>query len=240
MSLQSVLAAIYPPACVHCGTATEADFALCGPCWRDAWFIGGTACTACGAPLQGEPEEGGAACDDCLATARPWSRGVAVMEYRDAGRALILRLKHGDGVELARTLGAWMARAAAAVLPDEALIVPVPLHWTRLWRRRYNQAALLARRIGAETGREVAVDALVRSRRTLALDGHSREARFRALDGAIAPHPRRGMALRGRPVLLVDDVMTSGATLAAATDAALAAGAAAVNVLVLARATRGP
>lgn len=119
-------------------------------------------------------------------------------------------------------------------LQDDTILVPVPLHWTRLLTRRYNQSALLAHWAAHHLHRPVAPDALIRTRRTHKLDGHSRDARFAALQGVIAPHPRR-TALNGRHVLLIDDVMTSGATLAAATEAALAAGATGVCVLHLAR-----
>lgn len=235
MLMQSLVRAVYPPQCVHCGGLTEADFGLCGTCWRDAHFIGGLVCDHCGLPLPGDSRGEAVVCDDCMATARPWAQGRAVFLYRDVGRRLVLALKHGDRTDLARSAGTWMAHAAAPILREGAVIVPIPLHWRRLLRRRYNQAALLARRIGDVAGHEVIPDALVRPQRTRPLDGHSREARFAALDSAIRPHPRRAAALAGRPVLLVDDVMTSGATLAAATTALLSAGVTEVCVQVLAR-----
>ena len=235
--------AVYPPACLACGELTDEAHGLCGPCWRDAGFLlGALVCDLCGAPLPGRDEGAVAHCDDCLAVARPWERGRAVLPYRGTGRALALALKHGDCTDLAKPLGRWMARAARPILADlhgEAVLVPVPLHWTRLFARRHNQAALLARSAGAALGLPVRPDALVRRRRTASLGRQGREERHAAMADAIGPHPRRARALEGRVVVLVDDVMTSGATLAAAARAAREGGAAGVRVLVLARALRG-
>lgn len=235
MLMQSVIRAVYPPQCVSCGGLTEAEFGLCGPCWRDAHFIGGLTCDHCGVPLPGDGRGEQVLCDDCLRIARPWAQGRAVFLYRDTGRSLVLALKHGDRTDLARSAGAWMATAAGPLIRDGMVVVPVPLHRLRLLRRRYNQAALLAQRLAQVAGLAIVPDALIRRRRTRPLEGHTREARFAALDGAIAVHPRRAAAIAGRPVLLVDDVMTSGATLTAATEALHAAGATEVCVQVLAR-----
>ena len=235
--LTTLRRAIYPAACVACNAPVDSDFGLCGPCWRDSWFIAGTTCTGCGAPLPGAAVEGLDLCDDCREIPRPWGRGLAVLEYRETGRRLAMQLKHGDRTDLARPMGLWLARVAGGVIGPETVIVPVPLHWRRLLRRRYNQSALLARALGRETGASVLPDALVRVRPTPSLKG-TRDERFQRLDGAIRAHPRRGGALAGKPVLLIDDVMTSGATFAACTDAAFAAGAASVDVLALARVTR--
>lgn len=229
--------ALYPPACVACAAPVEEDGALCPACWREAAFVTGAACDLCGAPL---PGQGGApaACDDCLRTPRPWAKGRAALAYRGTGRALALRLKHGDRPDLARPLGLWMARAGRGVLDGDPLLVPVPLHWTRLLRRRYNQAALLAQGIARAASLEALPDALVRPRRTASLGGQGREARFQSLAAAIRPNRRQAARLQGRPVVLVDDVMASGATLHAAAEAAREAGASEVRVLVLARAGR--
>jgi predicted amidophosphoribosyltransferase len=235
MVMQSVLRVVYPAQCLSCGSLTESDFGLCGPCWRDTGFISGLVCDLCGTPLPGEDRGQDVHCDDCMQIARPWAQGRSVLLYRDNGRKLVLQLKHGDRTDLARPAGDWMAGRAAPLLRDGQVIVPVPLHWTRLFVRRFNQSALLANRIGATLGRPVCADALIRPRRTAKLDGHGREARFAAMQGMIAVNPARRSVIRGRPVLLIDDVMTSGATLAAATEALVAGGATQVCVLLLAR-----
>ena len=235
MKLQSAVRLLYPPQCVSCGTLTDSDFGLCGDCWRDTAFIGGLVCDACGTPLPGEDDGTIVHCDDCMTIARPWTRGRAAFVYKDNGRKMVLGIKHSDRTDLARAAGGWMATAAAPLLQPGTVIVPVPLHWTRLLTRRYNQSALLAHWIASAVNRPVCPDALVRKTRTKSLEGHSRDARFAALQGAIAPHPGRVNHIKGRPVLLIDDVMTSGATLAASTEALHAVGAGPVCVLLLAR-----
>ena len=232
---QSVLRLVYPPRCVSCGEMIERDFALCARCWGQIDFIAGLVCECCGTPLPGEETGTPEYCDECLARPRPWSQGRAALLYRDRARHLVLALKHGDRTDLARPAGEWMRRAGRPILTPGLLVAPVPLNRWRLLRRRYNQAALLSREVAASSGQEHCPDLLLRPRATPKQDGMGAEARFANLDGAIAVNPRRRDRLQGRKVLLVDDVMTSGATLSAAAEACLAAGADEVRVLVLAR-----
>lgn len=239
MGLQAVLQMIYPPQCIGCGAMVTTDFGLCGPCWRDTPFITGLVCDTCGISLPGEDPGHPVHCDDCLAIARPWSRGRAVMLYRDRGRDLILKLKHGDRLDLGRPAGAWLHRAARPLLKPGMVVAPVPLHWRRFLRRRYNQSALLSGALARAAGLDHCPDLLIRSRHTPSQDGRGVQARFDNLNEAIRVHPRRADRIRGREVLLVDDVMTSGATLAVAAEACLAAGAADVAVQVLARVAKG-
>lgn len=236
-AVQGLIRVILPPQCLACRETVAEDWALCPACWRETGFINGLVCDACGLPLPGEEPEGRAVlCDDCLRTPRPWARGRAVLLYGGAGRRLVLALKHADRLDIARPAGVWMARAAAPLLAPGMLVAPVPLHWLRLLRRRYNQAALLSAALARAAELEHCPDLLIRARRTGTMEGRGRAARFAAVAGAIRPHPRRGRRAEGRHVLLVDDVMTSGATLAAAAEACRAAGAAEVSVAVLARA----
>lgn len=237
--MQSALGFLYPHQCLSCGAFVERHGALCGDCWRDVPFVTGLACDLCGVPLPGE-DEGAVACTQCMEIARPWAHGRAALIYRDAARRLVLALKHGDRLDIVGPAAGWMARAGADILEERPLLVPVPAHRFRLLKRRYNQAALLAKAIAKTRGLSCLPDSLIRWRRTPVLDGLSQEERFRTLDEAIRPHPRRGAALKGRSVCLIDDVMTSGATLTAAAEAAHAAGATEVSVLVLARVAQEP
>lgn len=218
-----------------CGELTESDFGLCGSCWRDTPFIGGVVCESCGTPLPGDTDDHRIECDDCMDVPRPWRDGRAALLYEGKARSLVLALKHGDRPELARPAARWMAHAGREIIAPDILIAPVPLHWSRLIKRRYNQSALLAQNLGRETGLPVCPDLLVRKLRTPVLDGKTAAERAEVLINAISVHPKRGHHLTGRDVLLVDDVMTSGATLSACARACLASGANHIFVLVLAR-----
>ena len=237
---QSAIRLIYPARCTFCGGLVDSDFGLCGPCWRDTPFIAGQVCDQCGVPLLAGPDapDDVLRCDECLTFARPWGAGRAAMVYDGNGRKMVLRLKHGDRHDMAGPASAWMARAAQPLLRPDTLIAPVPLHWLRLLRRRYNQSALLARALGTQVGRPMCPDLLIRPRATPPLSGLGRDARFATMEGTIKAHPRRRHRMAGRHVLLVDDVMTSGATLAAGAEACWAGGAAGVDILVLARAAK--
>ena len=238
--MQSALRAVYPPACIGCGTEVGAAFGLCGPCWRETPFIEGLVCDLCGVPLMGESDGVAVHCDECLTVARPWVRGRAALIYDGFGRKLVLRLKHGDRHEVARAAVPWLARAGREVLGEDSLLVPVPLHRWRLVRRRFNQSALLAQGLARHLGLGICPDALVRTQATPPLKGKSRDERFAAVQGSIAVNPRRSELLVGRRVVLIDDVMTSGATLAAAAEALTGAGAREISVLTLARVAKEP
>lgn len=232
MGLQSLIQVLYPPQCVMCEAQTEVDFALCGACWAETPFIDGLCCNACGVPLPGQSDEA-VLCDDCMITTRPWTRGRAAMAYRDRARRFILSLKHGDRTNLARAAGPWLARAAGDMISQESLIVPVPLHRTRLLKRKFNQAALLAMQVAQVSAATCIPDALIRPKKTKPLGGQTRDQRFEVLADAIAVHPKRDV--KGRRIVVIDDVMTSGATFAACTEALYRAGADDVCVLALAR-----
>ena len=235
MGLQGALQLLYPPQCISCAAPVQSDFGLCADCWRDTPFVSGMICDQCGVPLPGSDPKERALCDDCMTIARPWDRGRAALLYQGNGRNLVLALKHGDRMDLARPSAAWMARAAASILTPGMLVVPVPLHWMRLFRRRYNQAALLSRAIAASAKLEHCPDAILRKRSTGNQDGKTRDARFANLVGAFSVPKAREPRIRDRDILLVDDVMTSGATFSAATEALFSAGARSVSVLALAR-----
>ena len=174
-------------------------------------------------------------CGACAARAPAFDRARAVFRYDAASRGLILRFKHGDRTGSAPHFARWLARAGAELLEDADVLVPVPLHRWRLFARRYNQAALLARALGRLAHRPVLPDALRRLRPTAPLGGKSAVERAAELAGAFAVRASRAGRIAGRRVLLIDDVLTSGATAHACADALLAAGASSVDVLAAAR-----
>ena len=229
----TVVDMIFPPRCLACHEPTDAPHGLCAACWRDTHFIVGAACCKCGAPLMGEAGEDDV-CERCRRHPPAWDRGAAAVVYGGAAKRVVLGLKHGDRLDAARPLGGWMARAGGRLIAEADLIAPTPLHWRRLISRRYNQSAELARRIGAIGGRRVVPDLLTRRRATAPQSG-DRTARAANLADAIVVTRRRRTLVEGCAVLLVDDVLTSGATFSACAEALRAAGAARVDVLALAR-----
>lgn len=226
---------MFPPRCIACGEGVCSDFGLCPSCWRDTPFAAGLVCDKCGVPLPGEDEGKPEFCDDCLTIARPWQRGRAALIYKGAARRMVLAFKHGDRLDLRRPMAAWLMRAAAPMVEPGMLAAPVPLHRLRLIKRRYNQSALLSGAVAVAAGLDHVPDLLQRTRATPSQEGLHRDDRFANMAGAVRVNPRREDLLAGRAVLLVDDVMTSGATFAACAEVCLAAGAANVSVLALAR-----
>lgn len=228
---------ILPPRCLGCGAVIDRQGALCPTCWSGIDFLSAPLCAVCGLPFEVDvgPD---ALCGACLREPPPFDRARAVMRYSDASRRLVLGFKHGDRTEGAAAYGAWLARAGAELIADTDMIVPVPLHRWRLFLRRYNQAALLAHALGRAKGVTVVPDLLVRHRRTRVQKNLSPEARRRNVAGAFSLHRAWRGRLDGQRVLLVDDVLTTGATVSACAKALRRGGAAAVDVLVLARVVR--
>lgn len=243
---KALLGLLYPAQCPCCGQlvdlgshavpAWRVQAALCPDCWQEAQFIHGPTCLRCGAPQPGAAEY--EACDDCLTIARPWQSGRAALVYSGTGRELVLALKHRDRPEIAPVLGTWLSDAAAPIIAPGMIVVPVPLHYRRLLKRRYNQSALISRHLARRHGLSFMPDLLLRRRYTAMQDHRDIAGRFANITGAITVNPRRHTKITDRQFLLVDDVMTSGATLAACTEALLDSGAAAVHIAVLARALK--
>lgn len=221
---------LLPPRCLGCGEGLAGHGRLCAACWSGLAFITEPCCAACGYPFE-LSMPGGGLCGACTARRPPWRRGRSALVYDDASRDLVLAFKRGDRTELAVPLAAMMVQAGGALLADCELVLPVPLHRGRLFARRFNQSALLSRAIARAGGLDHAPDLLVRVRATASQGGLDRRRRHSNVRGAF----RLRRPVEGRRVLLVDDVLTTGATAAAATRVLLAGGAAAVDVLTLAR-----
>ncbi len=232
---RAVLDVLLPPQCLGCDRPVAGAGLLCPACFAGMRFITEPCCDNCGTALALAPRRGPAVCTVCAEDPPPWRRARAALHYDGASRALILQLKRGDRTDLAVSLARLMARAGAPLLISADLLVPVPLHRHRLRQRGYNQAGLLARALGRIAGLPTLQDALARTRPTDSLGELSAERRAEALEGAIAPRARRLGEIAGRRVILVDDVLTSGATARECTFALGLAGAKSVDVLVAAR-----
>ncbi|HUO89618.1 MAG TPA: ComF family protein [Rhizomicrobium sp.] len=235
---RAALDLLLPPLCIACRRQVSEAGALCADCWQEIRFLDGPMCDRCGLPFEFDP--GGAAlCAGCHARPPAFDRARAVMRYDEHSRGPILALKHGDRLDLAPGFGRWLSRSGRVLLDEADLIVPVPLHRGRLWARRYNQSAELARALARVADKPVAFAALVRGRPTPSQGAmRSAKARRRNMLGAFRVPPRHKSAIAGRNVLLVDDVLTTGATVDACARALKRAGAAKVLVLALARVVR--
>lgn len=229
--------AVLPPRCLACGTTVEAPGTLCVGCWSGLEWLAPPLCAACGLPFEFD-QGADALCAGCHAERPPYGRARAALRYDDASRAMLLRFKHADRSDAAPAFASWMARPGGDVLTEADWLVPVPLHRRRLFERRYNQSALLALALGRARGVPVVADLLLRRRYTPSQGRRSRAERKKNVAGAFAVASRHKAALSGKRVLLIDDVMTTGATLEACAKTLLRGGAAAVDALTLARVVR--
>ncbi len=230
---------LYPPACIACSAPTGVAHALCATCWGAMPFIARPFCERLGTPFAFDAGPG-LVSPAAMADPPAFARARAATRYEGPARDLVHRLKYGDRLDLAPSMGAWMAAAGGDVLGDAALLVPVPLHRWRLWRRRHNQAAVLAGALSRRTGVPVRNDLLKRVRATRPQPGLSRNERAENLRGAFRTGATAPSVLGGRNVVLVDDVMTTGATANAAARVLLRAGAARVDVLTFATVCAAP
>lgn len=234
-----LLDSVLPPLCLGCNEIVAEPGALCAVCWPGFSFIAAPHCARCGVPFA-EDLGPGTECGACLRRAPRFRRARAALVYDDRSRKLVLPFKHGDRTDMAHACGRWMATAGGELLAEADLIAPVPLHWRRLFARRYNQALLLARavsRASASKGR-LAPDLLRRSRWTGSQAGLQARERRSNVRRAFELHPRWAGAVEGKTVLLVDDVLTTGATVEACARALQRGGARHVDVLTLARVVR--
>lgn len=225
---------VFPPRCPLCGTGITEQAGLCAACWNELAIPGEPSCQLCQRPFAPGIVDG-SICAPCLADP-PRHDGIAAGTlYNDGSRKLVLAFKHGGRIALAPMLARFMAARLSQAVGPGWLIIPVPLHRWRLWRRGYNQAALLGCELAKARGADLLVDGLIRRKQTPPLGGLGRKARARALSGAIAINPRRHARIKGARIVLVDDVLTSGATTNACVGALKRAGAAEVVVACFAR-----
>lgn len=227
---------LLPPQCPSCRALVGEVGTLCPDCWKGMDFLAPPFCSCCGLPFSFETEGEALVCAACLETPPPWRTARSVLRYDEASRGLVLALKHADRTDLVPALARWMARAGGDLLAGCDLIAPVPLHWLRLFTRRFNQSALLAHSLGRIAHKPVLADLMTRTRRTQSQGHLHRSQRFGNVKGAFAVRPRLKPGIHGKNLLLIDDVLTSGATAAECSRVLLAAGAARVDVLSVARA----
>lgn len=228
------LGLVYPPACAGCGAATAEPHALCAGCWSRLRLIERPYCERFGTPFALDLGLGPMLSPRAIADPPVFGRARAAALYDDVARDLVHRLKYDDRLDLAAPMARMMGRSGAELLAQADCLVPVPLHWMRLWRRRFNQAALLARAIGRDAGVPCDPGALARVKATRSQVGLSRPARAANLQGAFRVPDAARPRLQGRRVVLIDDVTTTGATANAAARALMRGGAVCVDVLTFA------
>lgn len=222
-----------PPRCPGCGAVTQEAHRFCLDCWQKLTFLGEPCCARCGLPFEYSSGEG-VECGQCLSNPPAYDRLRAAVAYGEIARAVALKLKYGGRPGVAATLADFMQRHLAGE-EQGAVLAPVPLHRWRIWRRGYNQSALIASALARRTGLPVQLDLLARVKATPPLRGLGRRERALAVRGAF----RANEAARGRTVILVDDVHTSGATANACAKALKRSGATRVNIICWARVVGG-
>ncbi len=236
-ALDAVLDYALPPRCAGCGAIVGEQHGFCAGCWQEMRFLGEPCCASCGIPFELEEEEG-ARCGACLGEPPPWASARAALAYGKASSAVAIRLKYARRTGLAELMARHML---PRVHPDarsagrDTLVIPVPLHRWRLWGRGFNQSLLVARHIARPLGLKVDPYILKRTKATRPLRDLASRERERTVANAFALDQRRGGAVRGKTILLVDDIHTSGATARACTRTLLAGGAEAVHLLCWAR-----
>lgn len=232
--LASAIGVVYPPSCVACHAATDTAQALCPQCWAGIGFIERPYCERLGTPFAVDLGSG-LLSPAAIADPPVFARARAVCRFEGTARELVHRLKYDDRLELSLTLGRMMTQAGRELLGESGLIVPVPLHRTRLWSRRFNQAAALADTVSKLSGVAHAPHLLERVKRTRQQVGLTKAQRADNLQGAFRVPDAARPLLEGRSILLIDDVLTTGSTVNASARALLRAGAAQVDVLTFAR-----
>ncbi len=230
---RAVLDMALPPLCAACREPVEGS-GLCPVCWSKLSFITRPYCERLGIPFQYDPGPGVLSMA-AIADPPAYNRARAAVRFEEISRALVHALKYGDRLDLVPMMGRWISHAGREVLAEADALVPVPLHWRRQWARRFNQSAMLAAAVSAESGVPVAAGALKRVKATAQQVGLSRAERAENIQGAFRVPESGKAAVAGRRLVLIDDVLTSGATVDGCARALNRAGAAHVDVLVFAR-----
>lgn len=231
---------LLPPRCPLCGDMVLQQYSFCGQCWPQLRFISAPQCSSCGRPLGADRDEAAEeklVCAPCMAQPPPHDGIRAVLVYDELSRRIALRLKHAGRIGLAK----FIARQLLRQMPDLAedwLLIPVPLHRGRLWQRGFNQSALIASQLSQLHGTDYCFDALRRTRATPPLKNMTQKQRATAVKNVFAVNPKSAGQLRGRKILLVDDVYTSGATSHACVKTLKKAGAQRVEIMCWARVLR--
>lgn len=228
------LGLVYPPTCPGCSAATADPHALCPACWSQMRLVERPFCQRMGTPFALDHGSGPLISPRAMADPPVFGRARGVALYDGIARDLVHRLKYSDRLDLAAVIARMMASAGRELLAETDCLVPIPLHYLRLWRRRFNQAAVLARRIGALADRPSDPGLLARVKATRSQVGLSRPARAANLQGAFRVPAAARPRLQGRRILLIDDVLTTGATANAAARVLLRAGARSVDLLTFA------
>lgn len=225
---------LLPPRCLGCNILIKEPHAICSDCWKTLNFIMQPFCDTCGLPFEIEVDSH-SLCGRCIHTTPVYRKARAALLYDEGCKPLVLRFKHSDAMQLAPLFGKWMLLAGSSLLEQADYIVPVPLHWQRLFMRRYNQAALLALELGKLTASTVVVDMLRRHRATPPQGSRHALSRSKNVAGAFSLKKSWQTRLKDKKILLVDDVMTSGSTLNSCAAPLLKAGVKQIDVLTLAR-----
>lgn len=235
--LSYLLNLLFPPQCLNCDARVPTHGTLCLPCWQQIQFISDPMCECCGLPFDYDIGSH-ALCASCLHIRPLYGRARAAFRYDEHSRRLITRFKYSDQTQLAKIYGVWLVKAGGELLAQTDIIIPVPLHYWRFLHRRFNQSALLAHIIAKKTEIKYLPNTLKRTRHTTQQTGLTRKQRETNVKGAFTINKRYAYRIKGKNILLIDDVMTTGSTIEQCTKALLKAGAAQVNVLTLARTVR--
>lgn len=232
--LARALDILFPPQCLNCHALVPTHGTLCLPCWQQLRFITDPHCECCGCPFEFALGKD-ALCGECMRERPLYAQARAVFRYDEHSRALVTRLKYTDQTQLAAVYGTWLAKFGRELVLQSDVIIPVPLHYWRFVGRRYNQSALLSQALSKHCALPVIPDGLKRIRATKPQPGLTQKQRLDNVRGAFAVHPKHATFLKGKSILLVDDVMTTSATAGQCAKELLKGGAMQVNVLTLAR-----